>query len=291
MTNRNSIDVIIPVKERFDLLLEALKSVEKQTLKPDKVWIIDDCSSEKIDNFPSYTFELEKIRNDINRGPSFSCNLGAKKSNAKFIAILETDDLWDSSKLYKQYNIAKKNNLDFVYCNYMLNKKKNTQKFSNDKKIILELLLKRWSCPNPSTFFFKRKSFIGINGFDEKMIGTHDHDLWMRITQSNLNFDFVNEYLVRIEDFNHGQMSRDYKTRIKSIKYFISKHEDLIIKNKGKSYFNYYKKELLSRALIPCIKKIIYDKDFIGLIIITKYLIFSKIFYKRIWQFLFNKNG
>ena len=250
ITNNVSIDIIIPVKERYKLLLKALNSIEKQSLKPNKVWIIDDCSTEKIDNFPKFTFKIEIIRNIINRGPSYSCNLGAHASNAKYIAIIETDDLWSNTKLSKQYELAIKKDLDFVYCNYSNNKKKNTQKLSNNKNLIFEFLLNRWSCPNPSTFFFKRSSFININGFDENMIGTHDHDLWMKISQSNLKIDYVNEYLVEIEDYNQDQMSRDYKTRIKSIKYFTSKHKDLIVKSKGIEYFNYYKQELISRALI-----------------------------------------
>ena len=48
-------------------------------------------------------------------GPSYSCNLGARKSNADFIAILETDDLWLPEKLYKQHQMAVRYNLDFVY--------------------------------------------------------------------------------------------------------------------------------------------------------------------------------
>ena len=68
ITNNVSIDIIIPVKERYKLLLKALNSIEKQSLKPNKVWIIDDCSTEKIDNFPKFTFKIEIIRNIINRG-------------------------------------------------------------------------------------------------------------------------------------------------------------------------------------------------------------------------------
>ena len=123
------IDVIIPVKERYELLLNALNSVDKQTLKPNKVWIIDDCSSEKIEKFPKYSFNIEIIRNATNKGPSYSCNLGVKKSNAKYIAILETDDIWKTDKLYRQYELAKKNDLDFVYCNYTINKKKILKNF------------------------------------------------------------------------------------------------------------------------------------------------------------------
>ena len=178
--------------------------------------------------------------------------------------------------------MATQDNLDFVYCNYTINNKNNTQKFSKKNSEIFEFLLRRWSCPNPSTFFLKRSSFIKVNGFDEKMIGTHDHDFWMRISQLEFNFDYVNEFLVKIEDFNHDQMSRDYKTRIKSINYFTEKHKNIISINKGYNYFKIYKKELLSRALIPCLKKAILDFNIVGFIKILRYLLFSKIFYKRL---------
>lgn len=286
MNKNNSIDVIIPVKERYKLLLNSLDSIESQTLIPNNVWIVDDCSEEKIDNFKKYKFPITLVRNAINKGPSYSCNLAAKKSNSEYIAILETDDLWKTTKIEKQLNIAKQKKLDFVYCNYLINNKKNTQKLSNDKDVIFSLLLKMWSCPNPSTFFFRRKAFLSLNGFDESMIGTHDHDLWIRICQSNLKFDYVDEYLVEIENYNPEQMSRDYKTRIKSITHFCEKHKDLIIKIKNEKFFSEYKRELLSRALIPGLKKVIKEKNIVGLLIILKYLIFSKIFYRRIKQVL-----
>ena len=287
MNTNNFVDVIIPVKERFNLLLLALESIKKQTFKPNKVWIIDDCSNEKIKNFPKYPFKIILLRNKNNMGPSYSCNLAAKKSNAKFISILETDDLWKPQKLEKQLRLAKKENLDFVYCNYLMNKKKNTQKFSNNKIKLFDLLLSNWSCPNPSTFFFKRESFLKIKGFDEKMIGTHDYDLWIRMTQSNLKLNYVDEYLVTIEDYNPNQMSRDYKTRIQSINSFLKKYQDIIIKNKNYEYFRSFRRELLSRALIPCLKKVLKDKDIYGMLIILSHLIFSKIFYKRIKTYLF----
>ena len=69
----------------------------------------------------------------------------------------------------------------------------------------------------------------------------------------NLKFDFVNEYLVEIEDYNPNQMSRDYRQRIESINHFCLKHKEFII-NKNDNFYNSYKKELLARALMPGIK-------------------------------------
>ena len=238
MNTNYSIDVIIPVKERYNLLLNALESIQNQTITPNNVWIIDDCSNEKINNFKNYKFKINLIRNTSNKGPSYSCNLAAKKSSSKYIAILETDDLWKPTKIEKQLIKAENNDLDFVYCNYFTNKNKNNQKFSNDKKEVIDLLLKMWSCPNPSTFLFKRNSFLLLKGFDETMIGTHDHDLWIRLAQSNLKFDFVNEYLVEIEDYNPNQMSRDYRQRIESINHFCLKHKEFIINKRSDNFYN-----------------------------------------------------
>ena len=55
----------------------------------------------------------------------------------------------DAKDLIKQIDLqsehewinAEKNDLDFVYCNYLLDKKKNVQEFSNDKKRLFYLLL------------------------------------------------------------------------------------------------------------------------------------------------------
>ena len=289
MNNQNSIDIIIPVKERNELLNNAIKSISKQTLLPKKVFVIDDCSVEKIEISKVYPFEIEIIRNIINKGPSFACNLGVKKSNAKYLAILETDDLWTPEKLEKQFLLAEKNNLDFIYCNYFLGEKKNIQEFSNDKTKLFDLLLNLWSCPNPSTFFFKKDSFLKLGGFDEEMMGTHDHDFWIRLVNSNLNIDFVNDFLVIIEDYNPNQMSRDYKTRIKSINFFLSKHENLIIEKKGIKYFKKYKNELLARALIPSLKKIINERNFISIVHVMSYLVFSKLFYFRVLHLMRSK--
>ena len=289
MNIKNHIDIVIPVKERNELLSNALDSIQLQTLLPKKVFVIDDCSIEKIEISKVYSFEIEIIRNTINKGPSFACNLGVKKSDAKYLAILETDDLWKPRKLEKQFLIAEKNDLDFVYCNYLLDKKKNVQEFSNDKKRLFYLLLDSWSCPNPSTFFFTRNSFLELGGFDEDMIGSHDHDFWVRLVNSNLNIDFVDEFLVVIESYNPNQMSRDHKTRIKSISFFLSKHKELIITKKGLVHFKKFKNELLARALIPSLKKLLNEKKYISIIHVLSYLLFSKLFYLRVLHLLRGK--
>ena len=151
-----NITVIVPVKERLKLLKKALNSIDNQSLIPKLVIIIDDASYEKILLNRKYKFKYRLIRNKKNLGVSGARNKGIKLCKTKYISFIDTDDTWKKNKLKLQYNLAKKNNLDFVYCNY-----KNTvplkEKIENNKEIF-KRLINNWSSPNCSSFFFKNKS-------------------------------------------------------------------------------------------------------------------------------------
>ena len=112
------ITVVIPVKERFNLLKLALQSINNQSLLPKYVMIVDDASKKKINLTKKYKFNIKIIENKKNIGVSASRNKGIKLCKTKYICFIDTDDTWKKNKLKLQYNLAEKNKLDFVYCNY-----------------------------------------------------------------------------------------------------------------------------------------------------------------------------
>ena len=68
-------------------------------------------------------------------GVAFSRNLGIKLSNSKYIAFLDSDDMWNPLKLENQINFMEKNNFMFTFTTYSPFKLKNGKK-SFQKKII-----------------------------------------------------------------------------------------------------------------------------------------------------------
>ena len=93
------ITVIIPVKERLNLLKSALISINNQSLIPKHVLIIDDASSEKISINRKYNFNYKIIRNKKNIGVSETRNKGIKLCKTKYVCFIDTDDLWKKNKL------------------------------------------------------------------------------------------------------------------------------------------------------------------------------------------------
>ena len=53
-----------------------------------------------------------------NRGAGFCRNFAIKKSNAPYLAFIDSDDIWKKDKLKNQIKFIKKNNFLFSYTNY-----------------------------------------------------------------------------------------------------------------------------------------------------------------------------
>jgi teichuronic acid biosynthesis glycosyltransferase TuaG len=281
----NNIEVIIPVKDRFQQLFKALKSINEQSLVPHLVIVVDDNSKKIINIQKKYLFKLKILRNKKNMGPSYSRNLGIKKSKSTYIAFLDSDDCWRKHKIKILYNIGKKYNADLVASNFTGEDQKISLLKNN---LIFKKLMNLWSHPNSSSMMMKRKILIKIKGFDNKLKASEDQDLWFRLSMSNFKLIGIKDNLTVVEKYNTEQISRNFFYRINSLKYFLKKHKNLIISNSNIEYFNDFSKELYARAMIPVLKKSLIEFNLINIFKIMKFIIFSRIFYKRLFSYKFN---
>ena len=129
--NEDYIDIILPNYNSSKFLKQTLKSILSQTYKNWRLIIIDDCSDYKtIDILKKYIkdqrikiFWLKK-----NKGAGFCRNYAIKKTKSPYIAFIDSDDIWEKTKLEKQINFMTQNNYLFTYTYY--------ETFGEKKKII-----------------------------------------------------------------------------------------------------------------------------------------------------------
>ena len=121
----NRVDIILPVYNSKSFILDTLRSVIKQAYQDWRVIIIDDGSTDnsldlisKFIKSSKYKKKFILIQNKINKGQAFSRNLAIKCCNSKFIAFIDSDDVWQKNKLKKQINFMVKNNYNFTYSDY-----------------------------------------------------------------------------------------------------------------------------------------------------------------------------
>src|SRR5690554_8063946 len=84
--------------------------------------IVDDCSSDNsaeiIQQYASQDPRIKFIQLEKNSGAAVARNKAIEAATGRFIAFLDSDDLWHPEKLEKQINFMLENEVAFSYTAY-----------------------------------------------------------------------------------------------------------------------------------------------------------------------------
>lgn len=113
MISNPVIDVIIPVYNREKYIRETIESILEQSWQNINIVLVDDgstdASREIINEFTNKHSNIQLISKEHNSGISDTSNIGLHHTTAEYIAFLDSDDLWDKEKLFKQMQYLKMN--------------------------------------------------------------------------------------------------------------------------------------------------------------------------------------
>lgn len=115
------VSIITPSYNTSKYIGKTIESVLKQTYENWEMIIVDDCSTDDTDEVVKpYLSDkrIKYIKNDKNSGAAISRNCALREAGGKWIAFLDSDDLWNPKKLEKQIEFMEKNNYHFSYTNY-----------------------------------------------------------------------------------------------------------------------------------------------------------------------------
>tara|TARA_A100001011_G_scaffold348322_1_gene386064 strand:+ start:255 stop:1004 length:750 start_codon:yes stop_codon:yes gene_type:complete len=118
---KTEIDIILPNYNSSEFIDETIQSVLNQNFKNWKLIIIDDCSDLKTRKKIKEYEKLKKIKVfwlKKNKGAAYCRNFAITRSKSKYLAFLDSDDVWEKNKLKLQLQYMKKNNYDFTYTYY-----------------------------------------------------------------------------------------------------------------------------------------------------------------------------
>ncbi len=103
MSVQTSISVIVPVHNRVEFLAQALDSIIDQGISGMEIIVIDDSSldnsSEFISKLCANYDSVTLIKNDQNRGVSYSRNRGLEIATGEFVVFLDSDDCLGNNAL------------------------------------------------------------------------------------------------------------------------------------------------------------------------------------------------
>jgi glycosyltransferase involved in cell wall biosynthesis len=181
------VSVLISTYNRLPKVKEAIDSVLKQTYRDFELWVVDDGSTDGTGELLKVFGNKIKYLCQVNRGVSAARNLGLKVSRGKYVAFLDSDDLWEPRKLEIQVRCMEANP-QFPLCytdeiwirmGVRVNPKKKHAKYSGwifEKCLPLCII-------SPSSAIMKRTLLDEIGGFDENLPVCEDYDFWLRVTR------------------------------------------------------------------------------------------------------------
>ena len=202
-----TISAVIPLYNGASYIEECLNSVFNQTLPPHEVIVVDDGSTDDgpaiVERF-ALTRPITLLRKP-NGGQSSARNYGIAHSTGQLIALLDQDDAWypnHLTELSKPFRRPRYPALGWVYSNLdevdergKMVSRDCLQKAAHviHPKRDLTHCLKADMFILPSATVMSRAAFDAVGGFDERLVGFEDDDLFLRMFRAG----YDNIYLAK----------------------------------------------------------------------------------------------
>ena len=223
------VSIVIPNYNRTTLLQRALMSIKRQTVQPREIIIIDDCSDTgKLQEIKSIisVFENELkiilLVNERNSGANYSRNRGISAALSRYIAFLDSDDLWMPDKLERQMSAIEK------------------AKASDSRPVLSgtgryridgqgEIIARQFGGKMLNPEKIRQSNFIGtlssivveawvarhVNGFNETLPACQDWDFFIRLTDY-VQYVGVKDPLCVYVDHDEERITLNNKKRLKA---------------------------------------------------------------------------
>lgn len=122
MESMGKVSIITPLYNCENFISSTIESVLRQTYTDWEMIIIDDKSTDsslqKAKVYAQQDDRIKVIEMKENSGAAIARNTGIEKSNGKYIAFLDSDDLWLPKKLENQVKFMSDNEIAFSYTAY-----------------------------------------------------------------------------------------------------------------------------------------------------------------------------
>lgn len=117
--NNERVSIITPMYNAIKTVSQTIESVQAQTYTNWEMIIVDDCStdgcSEIVKKYSENDPRIIYCRHNCNCGIAKSRNDALQMASGRFIAFLDSDDLWKPHKLEIQIKSMKENNIAFSF--------------------------------------------------------------------------------------------------------------------------------------------------------------------------------
>ncbi len=199
------VSIVVPAYNTADYIGDTLSSVLAQTFTDYEIIVVNDGSPDTV----ALELAIAPYRNRIqyivqeNRGLSGARNAGIAAARGSFIALVDSDDVWEPNYLAHQLAMMRdRPELAIVYPNAITfgDPMRAGQLFMDlhpsSGPVTFERLV-RQECNVMVSVLARRDVLVAAGLFDESLRSSEDFDLWLRVVKGGWKIGYHREPLVR----------------------------------------------------------------------------------------------
>ena len=199
------VSIIMPVYNEEASIKKAIKTVIDQTYKKFELIVIDDGSTDGTSNIVKTLQKLDEriiyLRNEENRGTTYSLNRGLRRALGEYIARIDGDDWYHPRKLELQVKFLEgRSEYGIVGTFYIL-----VDESGRAVKVRLPVthseIMKRMAYRNAfahSSIMVRRSVLDMVGYYDERYEYAQDYDLYFRILEVSKGYNLPSYLLYRM---------------------------------------------------------------------------------------------
>lgn len=204
------VSIITPAYNAADYIVETIESVLAQTYTSWEMLIVNDCSqdntAEIVQSYAAKDKRIKLISLQQNSGAAAARNTAIQNAKGRYIAFLDSDDLWKKEKLQKQIEFMQQNGYAFTYTSYE-HFKEVKENIQNQVQIPKSLNYKQALKGNKIgclTVMLDRKQIANIHFTTQKH---EDYILWLNILKQGITAYGMQESLALYRTGNSKSVS------------------------------------------------------------------------------------
>ena len=232
------VTVVIPVRNRENLIERAMISVGEQTIGDWECLVVDDHSTDRtssvVADLVACDDRFRLIQHESPAGAQAARNTGIRMARGDWVAFLDSDDRWLPSSLTSRLGIAAMTDVAVVHSDAYIS-------VPSGERARLGVPPLRGSCyeellrrPGPvfPALLVKRLVLEDIGPLDEALVSYQEWDTYIRIAQRTA-FGFVDEPTFEYSLGNADQISADKRKVATGYEQVVTKHRTEILERLG----------------------------------------------------------
>lgn len=238
------VSIIMPTYNSARFIDETLQSVFAQTYTNWEIVVVDNGSTddtlEKIKKYNDHRIRV--FVNEVNKGQAYSRNRAIDEANGRFIAFLDSDDIWTPDKLQIQLEYMAENNYLACYSNYIEIDEKGNEigaMVSGPKKMTAKFYDRHYGYIGFLTSIYDCEKIGKVHSNPNILSACADQALLYRVMERGGDFFLINKVLAKYRIVS-GSPSHSGKWR--SLKYQYTYYKIDRNKNSFAAWVNAFRK-------------------------------------------------